>query len=63
MRLSPLLLDKLEAANQSGIKQSIEQGVRIERTAIIENLLIMKFNSLDEQLRNIIEPILSLSPQ
>ncbi len=59
MRLSPLLLDKLEAATQSGI----EQGVRIERTAIIENLLIMKFNSLDDRLRDIIEPILSLSPE
>ncbi|NEQ36926.1 MAG: flagellar assembly protein H [Okeania sp. SIO3I5] len=59
MRLSPLLLDKLEAATQSGI----EQGARVERTTIIENLLIMKFNSLDEQLRDIIEPILSLSPE
>ncbi|WP_293092640.1 hypothetical protein [Moorena sp. SIOASIH] len=65
MRLSPLLLEKLEAATQSGIEQGIEQGIqqgiqqgmqqglRMERTAIIENLLRVRFNSLDDQLRGI----------
>ncbi|NEO02575.1 MAG: hypothetical protein F6K50_46700 [Moorea sp. SIO3I7] len=67
MRLSPLLLEKLEAATQSGIQQGIQQGMqqglRMERTAIIENLLRVRFNSLDDQLRGIIEPMLSLSNQ
>ncbi|EGJ29046.1 MULTISPECIES: hypothetical protein [Moorena] len=67
MRLSPLLLEKLEAATQSGIEQGIQQGMqqglRMERTAIIENLLRVRFNSIDDQLRGIIEPMLSLSNQ
>ncbi|WP_424101547.1 hypothetical protein [Moorena producens] len=67
MRLSPLLLEKLEAATQSGIQQGIQQGMqqglRMERTAIIENLLRVRFNSYDDQLRGIIEPMLSLSNQ
>ncbi|WP_293059059.1 hypothetical protein [Okeania sp. SIO2B3] len=36
MRLSPLLLEQLETAK------------RVERTAVIENLLRLRFNSLDE---------------
>lgn len=63
MRLSPLLLEKLEAATQSGIEQGMQQGLRTERTAIIENLLRIRFNSLDDQLREIIEPMLSLSSE
>lgn len=63
MRLSPLLSQQLEAATQSGIQQGIQQGLRMERTAIIENLLRIRFNSLDDQLRGIIQPMLSLSPE
>ncbi len=67
MRLSPLLLEQLEAATQSGIEQGIQQGmeqaIRMERTAVIENLLKVRFNSLDDQLREIIQPMLSLSPE
>ncbi|MGB3514502.1 MAG: flagellar assembly protein H [Microcoleaceae cyanobacterium] len=48
MRLSPLLLQKLEVATQSGIEQGMQQGMqqglRTERTAIIENLLRIRFN-------------------
>ena len=67
MRLSPLLSEQLEAATQSGIQQGIQQGmeqaIRMERTAVIENLLKVRFNSLDDQLRGIIQPLLSLSPE
>ncbi|MDJ0517794.1 MAG: hypothetical protein QNJ74_16615 [Trichodesmium sp. MO_231.B1] len=63
MRLSPLLSQQLEAATQSGIQQGIQQAIRIERTAVIENLLKVRFNSLDDKLREIIQPILSLSPE
>ncbi|NEP81031.1 MAG: flagellar assembly protein H [Okeania sp. SIO3B3] len=51
MRLSPLLLEQLETAK------------RVERTAFIENLLKVRFNFLDDQLREIIQPMLSLSPE
>ena len=55
MRLSPLLLEQLETATQ--------EATRIERTAVIENLLKFRFNSLDEELRGIIQPMSSLSPE
>ncbi|NET24036.1 hypothetical protein [Okeania sp. SIO1I7] len=51
MRLSPLLLEQLETATQ--------QGSRI----VIENVLKFRFNSLDDELREIIQPMLSLSSE
>ena len=51
MGLSPLFLEQLEAA------------ARMERKAIIENLLKFRFNYLDEKLKEIISPILLLSPE
>ncbi len=62
MRLSPLLSQQLEAATQSGIQQGMEQAIRIERTAVIENLLKVRFNSLDDKLREIIQPMVSIQP-
>ncbi|MDJ0517793.1 MAG: hypothetical protein QNJ74_16610 [Trichodesmium sp. MO_231.B1] len=63
-RLSPHLLQQLEAAYQLGIEQGIQQSTRgIERTIIIENVLKVRFNSLDDQLTEIIKPMLSLSPE
>ncbi len=59
MRLSPLLSQQLEAATQSGM----EQGTQMERTAFIENLLKARFNYLDDKLTEIIQPMLSLSPE
>ncbi|WP_366558106.1 flagellar assembly protein H [Okeania sp. SIO3B5] len=63
MRLSPLLLEQLETATQQGIEQGMERATRMERTAVIENLLRLRFNSLDEELRGIIQPMSSLSPE
>ena len=51
MRLSPILLEQLETA------------VRMERTAVIESFLKYRFNSLDDELREIIQPMSSLSPE
>ncbi|NEO53564.1 MAG: hypothetical protein F6K54_11015 [Okeania sp. SIO3B5] len=51
MRLSPLLLEQLETATQ--------QGSRI----VIESVLKVRFNSLDDELREIIQPMLLLSPE
>ncbi len=52
MRLSPLYTQRLEEAEQRG---EIE-GQR----KVVENLLTIRFGSLDEQLSAIIEPLLSL---
>ena len=35
----------------------------MERTAVIENVLKVRFNSVDDELREIIQPMLSLSPE
>ncbi len=55
MELSPLYLQRLEEAKQ--------EGVRRERRATIENLLKVRFGSLDEQLSAIIESVLELPPE
>jgi hypothetical protein len=48
MRLSPLYTQRLEEAEQRGERK------------VVENLLKIRFGSLDEQLSTIIEPLLSL---
>ncbi|XWK87005.1 MAG: hypothetical protein U7127_22780 [Phormidium sp.] len=59
MELSPLLLKWEEEAVQRGL----QQGVRTERRATIENLLRVRFGVLNEDLSGIIEPLLELSPE
>ncbi|GFZ90684.1 flagellar assembly protein H [Okeania sp. KiyG1] len=67
MRLSPLLLEQLETATQlgreEGKQEGIEQGIQQANRMVIENLLRLRFNSLDEELRGIIQPMSSLSPE
>ena len=55
MALSPIYLQQLEDAKQEGV----QQGVR----TVIENLLQVRFGSLDRELSTIIEPIYRLTPQ
>ncbi|MGB3655763.1 MAG: hypothetical protein WBA41_31755 [Rivularia sp. (in: cyanobacteria)] len=59
MALSPLYLQQLEEAEQKGV----QRGVTAERRTVIENLLQVRFGSLDRELSTIIEPISGLSPQ
>jgi hypothetical protein len=59
MNLSPLYLQRLEEAGQQGI----QQGIQTERRATIENLLRVRFGSLDEALAAIVEPMLELPPE
>ncbi|MGB3208388.1 MAG: hypothetical protein WBB28_25670 [Crinalium sp.] len=59
MRLSAVYEQRLAEATQQGI----QQGVREERRAMIENFLKARFGSLDEQLAAIIQPLLELSPE
>ena len=67
MRLSPLYLERLSEATQSGIEQGIEQGIQqgMEQgeRLVVENLLRVRFGVLDEELSVIIEPLLALSPE
>lgn len=55
MELSPLVVQWREEATQ--------EGRRMERRATIENLLLVRFGSLDNQLEAIVEPVLELPPE
>ncbi|GFZ90679.1 hypothetical protein [Okeania sp. KiyG1] len=59
MHLSPRLLERLSPR----LLEQLEAAKRMERTAAIESVLKFRFNSLDDELREIIQPMLSLSPE
>jgi flagellar biosynthesis/type III secretory pathway protein FliH len=71
MRLSPIYEQRLAEAKQEGIQEGIQEGLRegiqeginAERRKVIENLLQVRFGTLDAELREIIEPLLALSPE
>lgn len=58
MELSPLYLERLDAALQEGVQQGIQQGIQQGERLVVENLLRVRFGVLDEELRSIIEPLL-----
>ncbi|WP_246163613.1 MULTISPECIES: hypothetical protein [Brasilonema] len=55
MQLEPLYQQDREQAKQEGI----QQGERL----VVENLLQVRFGSLDKELSAILEPVLALSPE
>ncbi len=59
MRLSPIYEQRLAEARQEGQ----QQGIQRERRITIENLLRVRFGTLDEELVAIVEPMLVLSPE
>jgi len=59
MRLSNLFDQQLEQARQEAQQQGLQQGQR----SVIENLLALRFGSLDEELAAIISPLLALPPE
>ena len=62
MQLSPIYEQRLAEATQQGRQLGREERIERERR-IIENLLQMRFGTLDNQLQAIIEPLLALSPE
>ncbi|MBD2247137.1 hypothetical protein [Nostoc sp. FACHB-888] len=67
MRLSPIYEQKLAEVKQEGIQEGIQEGMQegilAERRNVIENLLRVRFGSLDAELRGITEALLALSPE
>ena len=59
MRLSPLYEQRLEEATQ----QEMQAGMQAERRATIENLLLVRFGSVDDALAAIIPQLLELPPE
>ncbi|WP_445251610.1 MULTISPECIES: hypothetical protein [unclassified Microcoleus] len=58
MELSPLYLQRLEDATQQGIQQGIQQSKR----QIVESMLQVYFGEIDEELSQLIEPLIQLEP-
>ncbi|BAY23436.1 hypothetical protein NIES2100_32010 [Calothrix sp. NIES-2100] len=67
MGLSRIYEQKLAEARQEGInegiQQAIQEGMKAERRTFIEELLRVRFASIDGELNRIIEPLSSLSPE
>ncbi len=67
MRLSPIYEQKLAEAKQEGIQEGIEEGIQegiqAERRNVIDNVLRVRFGSLEPELRVIIEALSALSPE
>lgn len=55
MNLSQAYLEWREATLQEGVQEGQRQ--------VVENLLRVRFGSLDEELERVIEPLLQLPPQ
>lgn len=64
MELSPLYLQRLEEATrrgiEQGIQQSIEQGIQQGKRQNVESILQVRFGEIDEELAQIIEPLIQL---
>jgi hypothetical protein len=53
---------RLEPLYQQDREQAKLEGRQEERRQIVENLLQVRFGTLDDQLRAIIQPVLALPP-
>ena len=60
MELSPLYLQRLEDATQRGIQQGIQEGIQQAKRLIVESVLQVRFGEIDEELAQIIEPLIQL---
>jgi len=67
MRLTPLYQQDREQAilegEQRGIQQGVQQGVQQGERLVIQNLLQVRFGDVDEELAEIVEPLLALPPE
>ena len=71
MQLSPAYLQAREEllqqgkqeGKQEGIQQGIQQGRLEERRLMVDNLLRVRFGSLDEELSRVVSPLLQLPPE
>jgi len=63
MRLSPIYEQKLAEAKQQGLQEGLQEGIQAERRQVIENVLQVRFGSLDAELSAVIEPLLKLTPE
>jgi len=74
MELSPLYLQRLEEATQRGIEQGIQRGIELGiqqgielgiqqgKRLMVESMLQVYFGEIDEELSQLIEPLIQLEP-
>ena len=63
MRLAPLYQQDREQALLQGEQQGIQQGIQQGERLVVNNLLQVRFGSVDEELAAIVEPLLALPPE
>ncbi|MBD2255139.1 hypothetical protein [Nostoc parmelioides] len=57
------LIMNLTQAYQEARAQAVQEGVQQERRQVVENLLKVRFGSVDEELSRVIDSLLPLSPE
>ena len=62
MELSPLYLQRLEDATQQGMQQGMQQGIQQGKRLMVESMLQVYFGEIDEELSQLIEPLIQLEP-
>ncbi|MBW4590410.1 MAG: hypothetical protein KME33_35340 [Aetokthonos hydrillicola CCALA 1050] len=63
MNLSQAYLEWEQKTLQQGVQQGLQQGVQQGQRQVVENLLKVRFGSLDQELSSIVERILQLPPE
>ncbi len=63
MRLAPLYQQDREQAIQEGEQRGLETGIQQGERLVVENLLKFRFGEIDNELQEIIEPLLTLPPE
>jgi len=63
MRLAPLYQQDREQAILQGEQRGIQQGIQQGERLVVHNLLQVRFGSVDEELAEIVEPLLALPPE
>jgi hypothetical protein len=63
MNLSKLVEKRQQNILLQGVQQGRQAGRLEERRIFVENLLMLRFEKIDESLSQVIEPLLKLAPE
>ncbi|BAY41957.1 hypothetical protein NIES2111_63530 (plasmid) [Nostoc sp. NIES-2111] len=57
------LTQAYEEARAQAVQEGVEQGVQLGQRQVVENLLRVRFGSVDEELSRVVDGLLLLSPE
>lgn len=63
MNLTPAYLEWRENTLREGRREGVREGSLEERRLVVGNLLRLRFDAVDEELSQAIEPLLKLPPE